>query len=113
MTRLRADFLLLAAALIWGTAFIAQKVGNGAIGPFLFVAGRFVLSALLLAPLAAREARGAAKLRPRDWMLASGIGATLFAGAATQQVGLKMTTVTDAGFITALYIAFVPFVARA
>jgi drug/metabolite transporter (DMT)-like permease len=110
MTRLRADFLLLTAALIWGTAFIAQKVGNGAIGPFLFVAGRFVLSALLLAPAAAREARGAAKLRPRDWLLAVAIGATLFAGAATQQVGLKLTSVTNAGFITALYIAFVPFV---
>jgi drug/metabolite transporter (DMT)-like permease len=54
MTRLRADFLLLAAALIWGTAFIAQKVGAAAIGPFLFVSGRFVLSALLLAPLAVR-----------------------------------------------------------
>jgi len=113
MTRLRADFLLLTAALIWGTAFIAQKVGNAAIGPFLFVSGRFVLSALLLAPLAAREARGAAKLRPRDWLLAAGIGATLFVGASLQQLGLKMTSVTNAGFITALYIAFVPFVARA
>ena len=113
MTRLRADFLLLTAALIWGTAFIAQKIGSGAIGPFLFVAGRFVLSALLLAPLAAREARGDARLRRRDWLLAGGIGATLFAGATAQQVGLKMTTVTNAGFITSLYIAFVPFVARA
>jgi len=113
MTRLRADFLLVAAALIWGTAFIAQKVGNGIIGPFLFVSGRFVLSALLLAPLAAREARAAVKLRRRDWLLAGGIGVTLFAGATLQQVGLKMTSVTNAGFITALYIAFVPFVARA
>jgi drug/metabolite transporter (DMT)-like permease len=113
MTRLRADLLLLTAALIWGTAFIAQKVGNAAIGPFLFVSGRFVLSALLLAPLAAREARGAAKLRRRDWLLAAGIGATLFAAASLQQLGLKMTSVTNAGFITALYIAFVPFVARA
>jgi drug/metabolite transporter (DMT)-like permease len=113
MTRLRADLLLLTAALIWGTAFVAQKVGNGFIGPYMFIAGRFVLSALLLAPFAAREARSARKLRRRDWLLAVGIGVTLFAGATMQQVGLKMTTVTNAGFITALYIAFVPFVAWA
>ena len=111
MTRLRADFLLLTAALIWGTAFIAQKVGNGFIGPYMFIAGRFVLSALLLAPLAVKEARGGQKLRRRDWLLAIGIGVTLFAGATMQQVGLRMTTVTNAGFITSLYIAFVPFVA--
>jgi drug/metabolite transporter (DMT)-like permease len=118
MTRLRADFLLLMAALIWGTAFIAQKVGNGLVGPFTFLAGRFILSALLLAPLAAREAReseakGVTKMRPRDLWLALGIGVAIFAGAAAQQVGMTMTTVTNAGFITALYIAFVPFVARA
>jgi drug/metabolite transporter (DMT)-like permease len=112
MTRLRADFLLLVTALIWGTAFVAQKVGNGLIGPFMFIAGRFVLSALLLAPFAAKEARTAAPLRGRDIALAVGIGVVLFAGAAGQQVGLTMTTVTNAGFITALYIAFVPFVSR-
>jgi drug/metabolite transporter (DMT)-like permease len=113
MTRLRADLLLLTAALIWGTAFIAQKVGNGIIGPYMFIAGRFVLSALLLTPLAVKEARTGQRLRRRDWLLALGIGLTLFAGATLQQVGLKMTTVTNAGFITALYIAFVPFVAWA
>src|ERR1700754_4603705 len=113
MTRLRADFLLLVTALIWGTAFVAQKVGNGVIGPYMFIAGRFVLSALLLAPVAVREARTAAPMRRRDIALAIGIGVTLFAGAAGQQVGLVMTTVTNAGFITSLYIAMVPFVSWA
>jgi len=110
MTRLRADLLLLTAALIWGTAFVAQQVGNGFVSPSMFIAGRFVMSALLLAPFAVREARGAAKMRPRDLALAIAIGVTLFAGATAQQMGLKMTTVTNAGFITSLYIAFVPFV---
>jgi drug/metabolite transporter (DMT)-like permease len=113
MTRLRADLLLLTAALIWGTAFVAQKFGNAIIGPYLFLTGRFLMSTVLLAPFAAREARGAIRLQRRDWLLAIGIGATLCAGAATQQVGLMLTTVTNAGFITALYIAFVPFVAWA
>ena len=111
MTRIRADFLLLLTALIWGTAFVAQKIGNGSIGPFLFIAGRFVLSALLLAPLAWREAKDGAGLTRRDWILGGGIGITLCGGATIQQIGLLTTSVTNAGFITSLYIAFVPFVA--
>jgi len=113
MTRLRADLLLLTAALIWGTAFVAQQVGNGFVGPYTFIGGRFVMSALLLAPFAVREAGRAEKMRPRDVGLAIAIGVTLFAGATAQQVGLKMTTVTNAGFITSLYIALVPFVSWA
>jgi drug/metabolite transporter (DMT)-like permease len=113
MTRLRADLLLLLAALIWGTAFIAQKTAAASIGPLQFVAGRFLLSAIVLAPFALRESRRrAVHLGRRDWALALTIGLCLFAGTTIQQFGMRTTSVTDAGFITALYIAFVPFVAR-
>jgi len=113
MTRLRADFLLLMAALIWGTAFVAQKTSVASVPALQFVAGRFLLSALLLAPLARREAVTAGvRLRRHDVKLALLIGFVLLAGAVIQQVGLKTTSVTNAGFITSLYIAFVPFVAR-
>jgi drug/metabolite transporter (DMT)-like permease len=112
MTRLRADILLLLAALIWGTAFVAQKEGNASVGPLAFVAGRFVLSALLLCPLAWRESRRRLVPTPnRDWRLAGLIGVCLFVASALQQIGLNSTSVTNAGFITSLYIAFVPFVA--
>ncbi len=111
MTRLRADLLLLLTAMIWGSAFVAQKIGNGAIGPFLFVGGRFFLSALLLVPLAWREARtGEHILKRRDWLLGLAIGVALLSGSTIQQVALNSTSVTNAGFLTALYIAFVPFV---
>jgi len=33
MTRLRADLLILLAAMIWGTAFVAQNAGLGGMGP--------------------------------------------------------------------------------
>ncbi len=111
MTRLRADLLLLLAALIWGTAFVAQKEGNEAVGPLTFVAGRFLLSALLLAPLAWRESGRSQKLGRRDGLLAGAIGACLLSASALQQIGLNSTSVTNAGFITALYIAFVPLAA--
>ncbi len=110
MTRLRADLLLLLCSMIWGTAFVAQKAGNGAAGPLAFVGGRFVLSALMLVPLACWERRRAvARISRRDWRLAGLAGFCLFSGSALQQIGLSTTSVTNAGFITALYIAFVPF----
>jgi len=110
MSRLRADLLLLLTAFIWGTAFIAQKDANLSMGPLTFVGARFLLSALVLIPLAVYEARRAgAPLGPMDWLQAGLVGLCLFAGASLQQVGLKTTTATNGGFLTALYVVIVPF----
>jgi drug/metabolite transporter (DMT)-like permease len=45
--------------------------------------------------------------------LAGLIGIILASGSIGQQIGLTTTSVTNAGFITSVYIAFVPFVAWA
>ena len=45
MTRLRADAALLTAALLWGGAFVAQRVAEGVVPPLGFVAARFAISA--------------------------------------------------------------------
>ena len=55
MTRLRADAALLTAALLWGGAFVAQRVAEGVVPPLGFVSGRFAISALMLAPLGYRK----------------------------------------------------------
>jgi drug/metabolite transporter (DMT)-like permease len=39
----RADSLLMAAAIIWGTAFVAQRVGMTYVGPLTFNGVRFAL----------------------------------------------------------------------
>ena len=114
MNRLRADLLLLLTALIWGTAFIAQKDANQSMGPITFVGLRFLLSALALIPLAFYEKRraaaaGAPPFARRDWIQALIVGLCLFSGGALQQVGLVTTTATNGGFLTALYVVIVPF----
>ncbi|MFZ2415169.1 MAG: EamA family transporter, partial [Gemmiger qucibialis] len=38
--QLRNTLLLLLGALIWGTAFVAQSVGSGYVGPYTFLAAR-------------------------------------------------------------------------
>jgi drug/metabolite transporter (DMT)-like permease len=112
MNRLRADALLLLSAIIWGTGFVAQKAGNESIGPITFVGARFLLSAIALLPLALYEARKSKDALTRsDVKLASIVGVILFAGSWLQQTGLLTTTATNGGFLTALYVVLVPFVA--
>ena len=52
---LRADLLMLFTALIWGSAFIAQRLGMDHIGPFLYTGLRFALAALVLLPWVRRR----------------------------------------------------------
>ncbi|MBV8380301.1 MAG: DMT family transporter [Paucibacter sp.] len=110
MSRTRANLLLLAIALIWGSAFIAQNKGMASIGPLLFTGVRFIVGALVVAPLAWLELRRrpARRILPREALAIGGLGMLMFAGAAMQQIGIVHTSVTHAGFLTALYVPLVP-----
>ncbi len=105
---LRADALMLVAALIWGTGFVAQRLGMDHVGPMTFTAARFTLGALVVLPLVLVRRRRAA--HPRRLPLAGGLaaGVALFGGAALQQIGLVTTSAAKAGFITGLYVLIVP-----
>lgn len=115
MSRLKANGLLLLAALIWGSAFVGQSWGMAGAGPLTFTGLRFGLGALVVAPLAGREwqAMAAAGRPPRGdharWI--GLLGGLLCLGVVMQQVGLATTTVTNAGFLTALYVPLVPLLA--
>jgi drug/metabolite transporter (DMT)-like permease len=115
MSRLKANALLLLAALIWGSAFVGQSLGMAGVGPLTFTGVRFVLGALVVAPLAWREwqALDRAGLRPgrthAQWIAL--LGCLLCIGVVMQQVGLMTTSVTNAGFLTALYVPLVPLLA--
>lgn len=114
-TALRADILLLITALIWGSAFVAQRLGMDYVGPFTFNAVRFALGALILVPVMMKV-----RIPPPPFMLekhsspwrylTGGLiaGGVLFAGASLQQVGIMTTTAAKAGFITGLYVVMVP-----
>jgi drug/metabolite transporter (DMT)-like permease len=111
MTRLQANLLLTAIAVVWASAFVAQNLGMKAIGPVAFTGIRFLLGALVVLPLAIWEwrRRAAAPLRLRAWLPPSaGLGLLLGLGAVLQQIGIVSTTVTNAGFLTALYVPLVP-----
>lgn len=105
--------------MIWGSTFVVQKTafiddGSGAdlLGALTFTGARFLLGALVVLPLALREfSRSSEPLRTTDLVGFGLCGAALFAGSYTQQLGIIQTSVTNAGFFTALYVPMVPFLA--
>ena len=52
MSRHTAHLLMLIAALIWGTTFIAQTTGMETIGPFGFTGARYLIGAMAVLPFA-------------------------------------------------------------
>jgi drug/metabolite transporter (DMT)-like permease len=102
--RLKADLALLAVAAVWGATFVMVKDALALVGPFTFLALRFTLSALSLAPITlARRGRFEA-----GWWLAGGaVGVVLFAGYGFQTAGLQYTSPARAGFITGLSVVIV------
>ncbi len=112
MRRLNADLILLAAAAIWGFAFLFQKSAMAHVGPLAFIAARGALAALALAPLAWREHRRADAPIPKGLLsIACSGGLFFFVAAWLQQAGLRTATVTNTGFLTALYVVITPFIA--
>jgi drug/metabolite transporter (DMT)-like permease len=113
MRVLRADALLLIVAIIWGVGFVIQRVAMESVGPMTFTGVRLLigtLSMLPLLPLARRLAPAEFKPVSRRRLLLglTGAGLAMAFGAVLQQAGLVYTTAGIAGFITGLYVVFVP-----
>jgi drug/metabolite transporter (DMT)-like permease len=115
---LKSDSLLLLTAVIWGFAFVAQRVGMEYVGPFGFNGVRFALGCFVLLPFLFRNGmRDEHSSSPGPGLfplhsLAGGLlaGLVLFCGASFQQVALVYTTAGNAGFITGLYVVLVPII---
>ena len=109
--RLKADLTLLFVSMIWGSAFVAQRVAAQMGSVYFFNGLRYLVAAVVVLPFALRSSQ---VLRRTDtisrqqyqWMFVAGF--VLFAGSATQQLGVVYTTAGNAGFITGLYVVLVP-----
>lgn len=115
MSRPLAVLLLLTATVIWGLAFVAQKAAMTHMGPLTFSGVRFLLGGVALLPFALIELRRKAVKRsdftPRLWWQIAALCTAFLLGSVLQQYGLVQTSVTNSGFLTALYVLFVPLIA--
>ena len=115
-SKLKNDGLLVLTALIWGSAFVAQRVGMDYIGPFTFNSIRCFLGSLVLIPVIwfmnrKKEKKSTEEVKAENKNLLTGgilCGIAMAAASSLQQIGLVYTTAGKAGFITALYILIVP-----
>ena len=113
---LKSDLLFLLSAVIWGFAFVAQRMGMDHVGPFTFNGIRFFLGAMVLVPFIYSNRKnqpqidkGIGQIQNKSLVFYGGLaGLAIFAGASLQQVGLVYTTAGKAGFITGLYVVIVP-----
>lgn len=117
-SRLLANLGLLIAAIIWGSTFVAQSAGAELVETFTYQSTRSFIGAAVLLPVIFLRDR-TAKRKPdyipptkkdRKLLIIAGIccGIALTVAACLQQYGIKFTTVGKSGFITALYVVFVP-----
>ncbi|MBL8279216.1 MAG: DMT family transporter [Pelomonas sp.] len=115
MSRIQANLLLTLVALIWGSAFVAQNRAMADVGPLLFTGVRFLVGSLVVLPLAVMEWRRLARegrpLSGVDGGHIAGLGLLMMLGAVMQQIGIQFTSVTNAGFLTAVYVPLVPVLA--
>lgn len=116
------SFLLVLAAFIWGSAFVAQAVGADYVGPFTFLALRSLIgfAALFLfvmvrhtlatAYLRAQNMEGVLPRTDKKTLILGGFvcGTLLFFASLVQQIGIAYTTAGKAGFITTMYVVIVP-----
>jgi drug/metabolite transporter (DMT)-like permease len=108
--RLKADLLLLLVALMWGSAFVAQRIAGQQSSVHLFNGARYLVAALVVLPFVQRRGPGRFLPAPAQWLWMLTAGTILFVAAGFQQAGMVYTSAGNAGFLTSLYVVFVPIV---
>ena len=104
-SRTRAELSLLSITLIWGSTFVTSKYLLGSISPLIFIGVRFAAATLVFALLFP----GKVFHTPRaSWIKGGILGVLLFAGFATQTVGLQYTGASKSAFITGMMVVFTP-----
>tara|TARA_B100000700_G_scaffold312439_1_gene396001 strand:- start:475 stop:1359 length:885 start_codon:yes stop_codon:yes gene_type:complete len=112
---MKANFLMLIASLIWGTAFVSQTTGMGFIGPFTFSFSRFFLATLTVLPLALFFERQNFSLfiKNKNFIyLSLFAGLALFGGMGLQQYALLKSQIANASFLSTLYVPIVSLISR-
>jgi len=105
-----ATAALILVTAVWGLTFVQVKDAVELYPLTAFLALRYIVASAALAPPAARQLRSLG----RDGLVAGAVlGALIALGIGLQTAGLERTTVTNAGFITGLYVLLTPLLGLA
>lgn len=116
MRSFTGSVILIITALVWGFAFVVQRLGASILDGYSFSELRYVIASNSLVILVAisdfiAKRKGRKRIGFNRDTVVGGIicGVTLMFSTLAQQLGLEETEAGKAGFITALYIVIVPF----
>lgn len=104
---LYADLSLLLVAIIWGSGFVVTKNALDYVTPYYLLFYRFAISTIVLSIVFFKKI---IKASIKDIKAGIIVGLFLFAGFATQTVGLQYTEAGKQAFITATNVVMVPFI---
>ena len=114
MQRIKGSLILILTAIVWGSGFVAQSAGMEYIGANTFNGIRMLIGSVVLLPIALRKPKNQAVSSSANnkLLLKSGVmcGIVLCAASTIQTWGLAYTTPGKSGFITAMYMIFVPII---
>jgi drug/metabolite transporter (DMT)-like permease len=99
---------LVGVTAIWGVTFVQVQDALVLYPLFAFLAVRFAISTVVLAPFALRPLLS---LPRKGYVVGVAVGALLATAFGLQTAGLELTTVASTGFITGLYVVFTPILA--
>jgi len=100
-----AEAALVGIAAVWGLTFVMVQDAIALLPTMTFLGYRFIPAALLVAIVFRRQL---VRLSGAGWRAGLVMGAFLTAGYVLQTLGLEETTVSNAGFITGLFVVFTP-----
>ncbi len=109
----RGIVFLVTAAVVWGFAFVAQRLGADHLGPFFFNGSRFLIGTLSLIPVILLFEKNAydKAMHKTTFTVGLAAGCLLFLASYLQQLGIQMTdSAGKSGFITGLYMILVPII---
>ena len=101
-----ADGLLLAAAIIWGSAFAVVKNTLDSVPPSMMIALRFGIAALISGAILRKHLRGLTRGQVLMGLL---VGVLTGLAYIVQTIGLQDTTAGKNAFLTTIYVLLVPF----
>ena len=117
LKKFKGPLLLLITAFFWGTTFVAQSLGSNHVGAFTYNAGRFIITGVILLIISLFRKRNIKEYIPSSkstkwiFIMAIFVGVALFMGSTFQQLGINITkSPSKSGFISSLYMVFVPII---
>ena len=110
MSQKKADLLLASIAMVWGSSNLLLKIGAADMGTFNLIALRFCIAFVVTAAVFHRQLR-----HPDKKALAYGaaLGAIIFAIFVALVAALRISTVSEVGFLNSTSVVMVPLLCAA